>query len=138
MPRYNGNNIWIAIDGNSVGSQFKTVNLEPSIEAVDMTRGAGTNHMMRNEGLRDTTISITLGYDTDLVPTWLALLKPGRHTVEFGPEGNSTGKPRHLQDFIFTSAPLEIDVTKQEVVFDISGDGADPAIYDMFNGATFP
>lgn len=137
MPRYNGNNIYLAIDGNVVGSQFKTVNLEPSIEAVDMTRGAGTTHMMRNEGLRDTTISMTLGYDTDLVPTWLTLLRPGEHTVEFGPEGSATGKPRHQQKFIFTSAPLEIDVTKQEVVFDISGDGADAPIFDMFAGATF-
>jgi len=137
MTRYNGNGIYLAIDGNVVHSQFKTVNLEPSIEAVDMTRGSGTTHMMRNEGLKDTTISITLGYDTDLVPTWFTLLKPGRHTVEFGPEGNASGKPRHLQDFIFTGAPLEISVEKEEVVFDISGDGADAPTYDMYNGATF-
>lgn len=137
MPSYNGNNIYLVIDGMEVQSQFKSVSLEPSIESVDTTRGAGATHMMRNEGLRDTSISFSLGYDTDLVPTWLPKLRPGLHTIVFGPEGNATGKPKHQQDFITTAAPLEVTVEKGEVVFDVSGEGAAAPVFDMFAGATF-
>lgn len=137
MSSYNGNGIYLTIDGLDVSSEFKSVSLEPTIETVDTTRGAGTDHRKRNEGLRDTAFSCSLGYDTAKVPTWLPVLRPGLHTIVFGPEGSAAGKPKHQQDFITTEAPLEISVEKDEVLFDISGEAAAPPVFDMFAGATF-
>lgn len=137
MASYNGNGIYLTIDGLDVSAQFKSVTIEPTIESVDTTRGANTSHRQRNEGLRDTAFSCSLGYDTALVPTWITTLRPGLHTIVFGPEGNAAGKPKHQQNFITTEAPLEITVEKDEVVFEIAGEAADAPVFDMYAGATF-
>jgi len=137
MPAYNGNNIYLKIGNFEVQAKFKKVSLEPSIATVDTTRGAGTNHMQRNTGLEDTKLGVTLGYDTDIIQTQLRYLKPGRYPVIFGPEGAIAGKPRHIQDFILTSSPLEISVEKSEVAFDMKFEAADAPYANMFDGATF-
>lgn len=137
MSSYNGNGIYLSIDGLDVSAQFKSVTLEPSLETTETTRGANREHKQRNAALRDTAISMSLGYDTALIQTWLQYLRPGLHRVIFGPEGSAAGKPKHEQDFITTEAPLEISVEKTEVVFEIAGEAADEPVYDLFNGATF-
>lgn len=137
MPAYNGNQIVLIIDGIRAEAIFKSVNLEPSIESVDVTRGAGTDHMQRKPGLADTKLTATLGYQTERLQRDLRYMKPGEHYVVFGPEGEAAGKPRHSQAFILTSAPLEITVEKGEVAFELSFEGADAPDADMFDGATF-
>lgn len=137
MTAYNGNNIYLVIGGIEVQSKFKKVNLEPSIETVDTTRGAGTNHMQRSPGLEDTKMSATIGYDTPGIQTQIKYLKPGQYTIIFGPEGNAPGKPKHVQDFIINSAPLEIAVEKSEVAFELKMEAADAPLMNMFAGATF-
>lgn len=137
MPAYSGNNIYLAIDGYEMMATWKKINLEPSVETTETTRGAGTTHKQRNEALGDTKIGITLGYNDDKIAQHLRYLKPGKHQVAFGPEGAVAGKPKHVQDFIFTAAPFEIVVEKGEVAFEISGDAVDKPIVDMFSGGTF-
>jgi hypothetical protein len=137
MTSYVGNNIYLTIGGIVVHGLYKKVNLDPTTDTVDVTRGSGTNHMQREAGMRDTKMGITVGYETTQIQTQLQYLLPGRYTVVFGPEGNTPGKPKHQQDFILTGAPLEIDVSKKEVAFDIKLEGADAATADMYAGATF-
>lgn len=137
MPRFNGNNQYIAIDGTAIIAQWKETELVPSIEAIDTTQGVGQTHLQRNEGLKDNSITLVVGYDPDSIQALLALLRPGIHTVIIGPEGSATGKPKHEQSFIFTEAPMKQDVKKGEVVFTISGVGADAPVVDFFNGGVF-
>lgn len=137
MASFVGNNIHLSIDGVIVHADFKNVSIEPSVEDVDTTRGSGTEHRQRNTGLRDTSMTITLGYDTVRTQQQIQYLRPGRHTVIFGPEGAIAGKPKHQQDFITTSVPLEISVEKAEVALELTMVGADAPTYDMFDGATF-
>lgn len=137
MPSYNGNGIFLTIGGTDVGAQFKTVNIERKVDTEDVTAGRLRTDMQRAPKLLDTSIGITLAYDVTGINTYVQRLKPGRYTVVFGPEGNTTGKPRHQQDFIFTSSPIEVTVGKGEVVFDIKGDAADAPTFDIWNGDVF-
>lgn len=137
MPAYNGNNIYLNIGGIEVQSEFKTVNLSPSIESVETTRGAGRKHRQRNTGLEDTSMSATIGYQTEKIQQQIKYLKPGEYDVVFGSEGPYAGKPKHVQRFILNEAPLEITVEKGEVVFELSFEAADEPIQDMYLGATF-
>lgn len=137
MPAYNGNNMYLSLNGFEVMADFKKVNLEPSLETVETTRGAGTEHKQRNPGLNDTKMGVTLGYDTARIQQQIRYLKPGKYVAVFGPEGAIAGKPKHVQEFIMTGAPLEIVVEKGEVAFDISLEAADKPLVDMFNGGTF-
>lgn len=137
MPIYNGNGIFLSIDGEDVSADFVSVSLEPSVESVDVTAGSGATHRERNEGLKDYSLSINLGYNTSNVVTRITKLAPGTHRIIFGPEGSTAGKLKHEQDFIIESAPVEISVGKDMVAFDISGVGAAAPISDMFAAATF-
>jgi hypothetical protein len=139
MPALADNNVFISVDGVQVQSFFKTVSLSPSNKTVDTTRGANTAHMQRAPGLNDTSITMKLGYDTTSVQSFIQKLRPGQTVqIDYGPEGAVSGKPRHTQQFVITGAGHTVSVTKEEVVFDISGEAADAPIADIFAGAVFP
>lgn len=138
MVAYNGNAISLTIDGITVAAEFKEVQLTESIEEVDVTRGSGTTHRQRLGGLKDSSISITLGWETGEIPaTYAPLLEPGLHTVVYGPEGTDSGKPKHEQQFLFTSMPHTVSVEKSEVVLQVSGNGAATPVSSIANGDTF-
>ena len=64
-------------------------------------------------------------------------LRPGRHSVTYGPEGNIAGKPKHVKDFIFNNLPLGQNIDKSEVEFNVGGDLADVPTVDMYNGGVW-
>lgn len=138
MTAYNGNGVYLSINGIVVTAEFKKVELKPKIDSVDTTRGAGTTHMQRATGLEDFDITIDVGYEIETVQTQLQYLRPGRYTVIYGAEGNASGKPRHQQEFIFTESPFSIEVKKPEVAFSMKGVAAAAPTFNMFAGATFP
>ncbi|MCZ7539711.1 MAG: hypothetical protein M5U29_07360 [Anaerolineae bacterium] len=137
MAQYADNDIYLDIDGTAVSSYFKRVSLEPAIETNDTTSGSGTDFRSRAVGLKDYSITIEVAYDTTDIATQLLLFKPGAHTVTYGPEGNAAGKPKHVQSFIFTGAPFEVNVEKTPVVFSVSGEGAAAPTTDIFNGGVW-
>lgn len=139
MSAYNGNNPYLTIDGISVAPQFMTVQIDPAVEKVEVTAGAGRAHKQRAEGLYSHKISLKLAYDitnTPLPPVLLPLLR-GRHRVIWGPEGSATGKPKHDQYFILDGAKRGQDVKKKDVILDVSGESADDPLTDMDAGGTF-
>lgn len=137
MARYNGNNIFLSIDGTVISSNWKEIEFTPSMEAIDTTQGVARKHLQRSEGLNDTAMTIIVGYDKDNIQAQFALIKPGIHHIVFGPEGSATGQPRHEQSFIVTEAPFGQDVKKKEVAFTLSCEGADEPVVDMHNGGVF-
>lgn len=137
MAQYADNDIYLDIDGTAISARFKKVSLEPVGESLDTTMGSGADFRSRALGLKDYKISIELAYDTTSVSTDLALLKPGAHTITYGPEGSAQGKPKHVQSFILTGAPHEVSVEKTPVVFSVSGEGAAAPTTDIFNGGVW-
>lgn len=138
MAQLADNKIYLKIDSTEIKTFFKNVNLQPSNSVVDTTMGAGVDHVQRKPGLNDHTISISIGYDDTTIASYIQKLKVGeRVTVEYGPEGAVSGKPRHVQDFIITGAPSPHDVQKSAVSFDVTGSAADAPSVDMFNGGVY-
>jgi len=137
MAAFSGNNIFLSIDGVDHSAYFTTLNLEPSNEEQDITRGSGTAHRQRASGLDDTSFSATLSYDVTNISTQLPRFRPGIHAVEIGPEGAVAGKPRHVQNFHFDSAPFEISVEKTHVTFQIEGSGSEAPSVDMFAAGVY-
>lgn len=137
MPTYNGNQIFLTIDGTNVGAYFKEVTITDSVDEVDITAGSGQTYRERLTGLRDGSIDITLTYDDTALATYIQRLRPGVHAVEFGPEGNAAGKPRQVANYLFKEAPITISVEKAEVTIAVSGTLAGDPSVNMFTGATY-
>lgn len=140
MAAYYGNNAAITVDGESLDTYFVSMSLEASMEAVDITHGSGVAHRQRGEGLKDTSGTLVIIYDTTDIQTLLPLLEPGEHTIEYMPEGNTAGKPYHKQDFIITGVPHEVVVEKAKVQFTASLEAVDAPYEncDMFAGSVVP
>lgn len=138
MAQYADNNVFLSIDGVTVSAYFKSVSLNPTNSSQDTTMGAGTDHMQRAPGLDDTSISITLGYDTAQVQAQIQHLKVGQVvSIEYGKEGATSGKPRHVQTFNITSNTVADSVDKTPSTFEISGEGADAPSVNMFAGGVY-
>ena len=138
MAVYSGFNDFLSIDGTDVSPYIRDVELEESMETAETTAGSGVANRTRNTGLKDHTLSFTIVYDIDDIATWLPLLKPGEHTVIWGPEGNATGKPKHEQKFIFESAPLSGNYEQSEArTVPVSGVSSEAPTTDFWAGGTF-
>jgi len=64
-------------------------------------------------------------------------MEVGTHTITYGPEGNATGKPKHVQSFIITGTPHEVTVEKSRVILTASMEGAATPTTDMFSGGVW-
>lgn len=138
MATYSGNNDYLSIDGVDLSAYWREAEITPSIETADVTAGSGSTHRERNEGLKDHTFNFTIVYDSADLQTILPVIKPGTHTVIYGPEGNAAGKPKHQQSFIFTEVPTGGNYEKSDArVFSISAEAAAAPTYDMYAGAVF-
>lgn len=139
MAHYVDNDFLFKANTTDYSAYVVEVSIEPSNAVVETTAGAGTNHTQRAKGMDDTKFNVTLRYQTAAVGvTLINLFRPGQVvTIEFGPEGNAAGKPKHVQSFIVDSMPIKIPVKKDSVVLEVSMSGADAATTDMFNGGTY-
>ena len=138
MATYSGNDLYIAIDSTSLGTYFTgSLNYEPTIEQQDITAGSGVDWRQRTGGLFDGTLSFMLVYDVTNISTYIQKLTPGIHSIEFGPEGATSGKPRHVQSFLITGAPIEISIEKTKVAFSVSATAADAPSVDIMAGGVY-
>jgi hypothetical protein len=138
MAMLAANTIYLAIDSVDVKSYFTEVTLEPSNNSIDITAGSGTEHVERAAGLNDTSISMSIGYDAADVQTYIQKIRPGQVlSIEYGPEGNTSGKPKHVQTFNITGAGFTVNVDKSFVVFDVQGEGAAAPSSNMFTGSVY-
>lgn len=137
MATYNDNNAYIAIDGTQLDTYFVSFSYEPTIEEVDVTAGSGADWRERNEGLKDSSATLVVVYDISYAATMLPLVEVGTHTITYGPEGNATGKPKHVQSMIITGTPHETTVEKTRVILTASMVGAAAPSTDMFSGGVW-
>jgi hypothetical protein len=139
MAHYVDNDFLFKANSTDYSAYVVEVSIEPSNAVVETTAGAGTNHTQRAKGMDDTKFTVTLRYQTAAVGvTLINLFRPGQIVaIEFGPEGNTAGKPKHVQNFIVDTMPIKIPVKKDSIVLEISMSGADAASTDMFNGGAY-
>jgi hypothetical protein len=126
MATLNENNFYVAIDSYNV-----------SARTTDYEAGAGTDHEQLAAALKTTKLRLTLVYNDTDVSSYIQKLAPGIHTIELGPEGATSGKPRHVQSFLIESSPVGQSVKKTLVKFEISATGADTPSVDMFAGGVY-
>lgn len=137
MAAYYGNDAYIKVDSTELKTYFVSINLEQTMEAIDITHGSGVTHRMRGEGLLDASMNLVVTYDAAASATILAALKPGLHEITYGPEGNTAGMPKHVQKFIVTSVGHEVVVEKGKVQLTASLEAADAPTVNMFGGGKF-
>lgn len=138
MANLANNTGYLRIGTFVVSAEFIEVSLTPSNSSSDTTSGFGTTHVKRQPGLNDTKIKIRISYDTDVVATLLTQIAMGTlREVEWGPEGQVSGKPRHVQEFNLTAAGHGKKVTKEMVVFEIEGEGAAAPTVNMYASGVY-
>lgn len=140
MATLNGNNVYLSLDGVNVSAYWTDeVSFSESNNTVEVTAGAGATDVERASGLRDTTLSLVVVYDDANLSTYLSKMAVGSsYTVIYGPESNTTGKPKHEQTMILqTMDGPNPTINKDMVSFSLSFQGAATATARIANGDTF-
>jgi hypothetical protein len=136
MAAFNGNSCYLSIDGVPVVAHYKSVSITPNIADIDTTRG-NTDWEQANAGLKRNDLDIQIGYDDALEATLIPLARVGTHTVIYGPRGNTAGRPKHEQSFLFTKSGYEQTAEKGELVWKITGRSVAAPATDIEAGGTF-
>ena len=126
MATINSNNTHLAIDGVDV-SGYWTGSVEPeeTMDTEDITSGAGVTHIQRAGKLKDNKIKFVVGYDDTDLGVYLSKMQVGTYTVLYGPEGNTTGKPKFECSMILKGVKGPAPgVDKVKVVFELEFEGA--------------
>jgi len=88
-----GKNAYIAFGGTVLNGNFRTVGIDNSITTVDQSAGADVG-MTRLTALEDSTFSLEVKRPKDGTTNWITLQAGAQGTLEIGPEGTATGKPK--------------------------------------------
>ncbi|GIL09274.1 MAG: hypothetical protein BroJett033_7850 [Chloroflexota bacterium] len=101
MPEYNGNDIYLRMNGADVGARWRSFDLKLNSDEEDLSAGAGIDWKKRGAKLQDTSGTITLIYDDAAAAAQFAALWQANQVIAivYGPEGNTAGKPCHDQDY---------------------------------------
>lgn len=133
------NNAYLTIDGYDMAAIGIEVTAEMAGTSNEQPYGFGSNWTKREPGLKDLTLNVNVIYDTDNIDSYItSIATQQKVTVVYGPEGNTTGKPKHSGSFIVDSltGPTVV-VTKDQVIFEMSLVTADEPTDDMYAGAKF-
>lgn len=137
MATYSGNNDYLCIDGVDISAFWVEAQIVGSVGMQENTSGS-SSYVTRIETTKDYTLTLKVVYDDDMLVILMPLIKPGKHRVIYGPEGNLPGKPKHDQVFLFPQVALAGNAEKnQKRVFDIQASGKAAPLFDMYEGGLF-
>lgn len=133
MAQFNGNNYFLSIDGLDLSAYVIDIQVAPTANTVDTTAGANATHTQRKTALKDTKVKVTMSYDDTNLQTYIQKMAPGsEYALIIGTEGATSGKPKHVCDFLLVGAPITVTVKKEPVAFELDFEGADAPTVDMF------
>src|SRR4051812_35937508 len=125
MATYADNNLYLTIDGVAVCPYFKTAQVTQSNASQEITAGCGTDAVQRAAGLDDYKFTADLMYDSAAIASQIQHLRAGLIVpIEYGKEGATSGKPRHVQNFVidsFTPGADNVDKTASVIHIEASG-----------------
>lgn len=128
---------YLKIDGVAIEAHLMDVKLNRTNANADVTRGT-VGHEMVDPGLDSTTMDMTIAYVVESLTTFLQKLNPGsKYMIEYGPEGNAVGKPRHYQLFKLDSVDFGQTAKKDAVKFSAKFTGAEAPVADFYDNSTF-
>ncbi len=114
------------------------VSFDASNDAVDTTAGSGTDWKSEAPGLNQNTVKISIMHDASTIQAYIQKLKPGQVvSIEYGPEGNTSGKPKHVQDFRLGKVSHKTDVKKSAVMHELEGSSTGAPSTDMYAGGVY-
>lgn len=128
MASFLGTNAYINFNSQSIGSVHRKAKSDESIALVDKTAGADT-HMSHLAALRET--KFTIDFLIDGVTIWNALTPGTSAAIEWGPEGNTTGKSK------YTSTAIVTKRTKDETYNDITTGSVELELQAAWTPATY-
>lgn len=132
------NNVYLSLDGVDVSGFITEVKPKTKNNIRETSHGANITHVQREPGLDDYSWDATLVYDDSSIATYIQKLKPGaKYTMEYAPNGRTTGQPKHIQSVIVEGNDHTIKVEKDMVAFSLNLLGQDAPTYNMFAGAVY-
>lgn len=88
-----GKNAYIAFGGTALATNFRTMDIDNSIATVDQSAGSDTG-ITRLTTLEDSTFSLEVKRPAGGTTNWETLQVGDSGTLEVGPEGTVTNKPK--------------------------------------------
>lgn len=140
MAEYNGNSIYLRMNGVNVESLWKSMDISLSVGDEDVTAGAGSAYEEHAGKLRGAKAKIQLAYNdtqaaTDIAAQYAASMVIA---VVYGPEGSAVGKPCDNRSWLITgiSGPSTgVDKPAVMLEFDLVATGTPTK--DIHKGDTF-
>lgn len=132
------NSGFVSIDGTDVSGRCTEFSLEHLGDSVETTAGFGTVYRTRVSGLRDTNLELKIAYNTTNFPADALKMVPGVYTIVLGPEGSTSGNPKHEGTFVLESASdIKKSVEPEMTVISMSYKGAAAPSTNIFAGGVF-
>ena len=132
MTEYTGKSLYVKFGPTVLSSRFKSYNESDEAGLVDKSAGADTRRTYLAT-LQDGGASMELLQESLGTAIWAAVAAGTEGTLEWGPEGTASGKPKYTVDAIIKSRKRNIihdDVVKVslDIVYN-TGTGVTSATY---------
>jgi hypothetical protein len=104
MAEYNGNDIYLRMNGVDVEARWKEVTIGRKVGDEDMSSGAGIEYEKHAAKLKAGTAKVVLMYDDVAAANDMAALHTNSSIMAmvYGPEGNAAGKPCDNRNWLVT------------------------------------
>lgn len=110
-----GKNAYITFGGTVLQTDYRTLGFEDTIGTVDQSAGADAG-ITRLPLLRDGAFSLTVKRPQGGTANWIGLVPGSSGTLEYGPEGTATGKPKATVKVLLTGK--SVPITYNDIVID--------------------
>ena len=132
------NVVYLKIDNVEVQAYFKEVKPSLSNDGKDSTAGSGVDWSEMTPGLNKLSLAITIEYDVAQVAAQIQHIAAGQVvSIEYGPEGAVSGKPRHVGDFLISKLDHGRNVDKTPTAWDITAESAAEPSVNMYAGGVY-
>jgi hypothetical protein len=147
MAHYNGNNAYLSINGRVLGAAsgadsnvFISASLKLSTGDEETSAGSGISWEEHADKLSVVEATFEIAYDVGVVDDDLDAVTDALGigqvvAIIYGPEGNTTGQPKHQQDFLVTGVDgPKVDVKKTRAMFSISAKSTGVPTSNLYAG----
>lgn len=110
-----GKNAYIAFGGTVLSTNYRTLGFEDTIGTVDQSAGADAGITILTT-LRDGSFDLTVKRPAGGTTNWESLTPGAAGTLEYGPEGTATNKPKATVNVTLTGKG--IPATYNDIVLD--------------------
>ncbi len=139
MATLAANDAYLSFNGVDVSGYWTgNADYSASNSTNETTSGSGVDHVQREPGLNDHSMSFSVTYDTANLGTIRSALEVGtKGTLVYGPEGNTVGLPKFECSMILTAASVSQTISKEHVMWELEFEAAAEPTATIEGGDTF-